>query len=196
MTSHNKTVHCTKSLRGTLMLRLNIASHETPASVIGGRQECITQRPAPADMRALVGCVTCPAAKTRKHSKSGTTVCKSRPIPAPTLVMRSAIFLFSKSFANRPGQYDSTLTPAALMSFVMFSACTPAELQPSATQPRLALPYDLRNFQATCCTVGLRCAGRGRRVPGPAAGAGAPPGGCGGARAVMSRSSSWRMRAA
>ena len=162
------------------MLRLNMARHETPASGVGARHKCITQRPAPADMRALVGGVTYPAAKTRKHSKSGTTVCKPRPIPAPTLVMRSAIFLFSKSFANRPGQYDSTLTPAALMSFVMFSACTPAESQPSATQPRLALPCALRDFQATCCTVSLRGAGRGRRVPGSAGCAGAPPGGAGG----------------
>jgi len=40
-------------------------------------------------------------------------------------VMRSSTFLFSKSLANKAGQYDCTLTLAALHKVAILSACCP-----------------------------------------------------------------------
>jgi hypothetical protein len=45
--------------------------------------------------------------------------------PEPTLVIKSSMLLFAKSFANREGQNGSTSMPAALVMVVMFSACKP-----------------------------------------------------------------------
>ena len=43
------------------------------------------------------------------------------PTPDPTLVMRSLTLQLSRALANRPGQYGSTSTPAALRMVWIFS---------------------------------------------------------------------------
>lgn len=58
--------------------------------------------------------------KTNSNSKQDSW---KHLLPDPTLKMRSSMFFFWKSFANRPGQYESIFTFAALIRVHIFSAC-------------------------------------------------------------------------
>ena len=79
-------------------------------------------------------CVGSGAARARQRARPGrgtaarrlagrVWACVSRA-PEPMLVIRSSIFLLASVLANRPGQYGSTETPAALSTCCSFSAVT------------------------------------------------------------------------
>ena len=67
---------------------------------------------------ALAACDSAPPPATA----TATAPAPAAAAAAPALKTRSAMLLFGASLANKLGQYDSTVTPAAFKRVLIFSA--------------------------------------------------------------------------
>ena len=74
------------------------------------------------------------------------------PPPAPTLVIKSSMFLFAKSLANSPGQYGSIVTLAAEANLLMLSAYM-SRMESQQDCSSVLAPAQVERQQALCSST-------------------------------------------